>query len=204
MDDAGEPRPGQVAPEIAAELPGLRLRWLVVRASAGASPPGLRARLRRLSDRGRGIDAVAMRTRPVPRAFRACFRQLGLDPDVDRIPAERAVVDRLLHGGWRAGDAIADACLLAVVETGVGVWALDAAAVDAERLSIQVGAAGGLVVADGSVVHAELFGDVPPGSAPDAGTRSVLLFAVGVDGVPEIHLHEALWLAADALSPATP
>ena len=31
-----------------------------------------------------------MRTKPIPQAYRAFFRQIGLDPDVDRIPSEEA------------------------------------------------------------------------------------------------------------------
>jgi DNA/RNA-binding domain of Phe-tRNA-synthetase-like protein len=207
MSAAGEPRTGRVAPDVVAELPDLRLRWTTVAARPGPSPQPVRARLRALSDRSRGIDVVALRTRPVPRAFRACFRQLGLDPDIDRIPAERVAVRRLLDGGLRSGGRIADACLLAVVETAVGVWALDAAAVGPGGPAVCVGrhegartTPGGLVVADESTVHAPLFGDVLAGSRPDPRTRSVVLFAIGVAGVPEIHVHEALWVAGDALA----
>jgi DNA/RNA-binding domain of Phe-tRNA-synthetase-like protein len=197
------PRAGDLAPALAAELPGLRLRWLVAAATPGPSPPALRARLRELSDRHRGIDAVALRTRPLPRAYRSCLRQLGVDPDRDRIPAERAVVQRLMDGGFRSRDRIADACLIALVETAVGVWALDRTAVAPAGPGIRVAGAGepgegGLVVADELSVHAPLFGDPLSGSAVGGRTREVVLFAVGVAGVPEIHLHEALWIAGDA------
>jgi DNA/RNA-binding domain of Phe-tRNA-synthetase-like protein len=199
-----EPRAGLVATAVAAELPGLRLRWLTVAASPGPSPPQLRARLRALSDRGRGADAVALRTRPIPHAYRACFRQLGLDPDRERIPAERLAVERLMDGGLRSRGRIADACRIALAETGVGVWPLDAAAVDQAGPGIRIDAdapgGGSLVVADAARVHAALFGDPLPGSAVGPRTREVVLYVVGVTGVPEIHLHEALWLAYDALA----
>jgi hypothetical protein len=192
--DDHEPRPGPVASEVTAELPGLGLRWRHATAAAGPSPPGLRARLADLSNRRRGLDAVALRTRPLPRAYRAFFRQIGLDPDLERIPAERAALERLLHGAYPSRGRVADACLLAVVETAVGVWALDARAVGPDGPSIALDDGGGLVVAGSGGALAPLFGDPP---APR--TRSLVLYAIAVPGVPEIHLHEALWLAGDAL-----
>ncbi len=196
------PRRGAVDPAVVAELPGLRLDWTMVAASPGPTGPGLRRRLRELSDRSRGIDAVALRTRPVPRAYRAMFRQIGLDPDVERIPAEAAAVARLMHGGLRATERVADACLVALVETGVPVWALDGAAVG-DGLGIRL-RSGGLVVADDRTVHAVLFGDPSPASAPGPRTSRVVLFSVAAPGVPEIHVDEALWLAAEELELAEP
>jgi hypothetical protein len=195
----GEPRPGSVASAVATELPGLALLWLPATVAPGPSPAGLRARLRDLSDRRRGVDAVALRTRPLPRAYRAFYRQIGLDPDVERIPAERAAVDRLMHGEFRSNGRVADACLLALVETAVGVWALDAAAVGSEGPEIRLDDGGGLVVAGSNGVLARLFGDPEPAVAPGPRTHSLVLYAIAVPGVPEIHLDEALWLAADAL-----
>ncbi len=203
------PRRGPVAPAVARELAGLWLEWVSVPARLRPASPGLRARLRDLSDRGRGADAVALRTRPVPRAYRTFFRQIGLDPDVDRIPAERAAVARMMQGGLHCRDQIADACLLAVIETSVGVWALDGAALHPDGPGIGLSGpargdevpAGSLIVADPGAVHALLFADPRPGSAPGPQTTSVTLFAVGVPGVPEIHVHEALWMAADPLEP---
>jgi DNA/RNA-binding domain of Phe-tRNA-synthetase-like protein len=207
--EAPDPRPGTVEAAVARELPGLRLVWLTVPARVVSSPRAVLARLRALSDRDRGSTVVAMRTRPIPRAYRACYRQIGLDPDVERIPAEAAATARLLHGRLRSVDLIADACLIALVETGVPVWALDAAAVDeaAPGLGIvQAGAdapapvtPGSLVVADARRVHAPLFGAPLARSAPGSSTRAAVLYAVGVAGVPEIHLHEALWLACEVL-----
>ena len=81
-----EPVEGRVDPELAAELPGLRLRWTVVAAGGGRTPRALRRRLEDVTTRFRGADAIAVRTRPVPRAYRAFFRQVGLDPDVERTP----------------------------------------------------------------------------------------------------------------------
>lgn len=203
---ADEPRAGTVADELAAELPGLCLWWLSSPGAPGPVGEALEARLRTLSDRLRGIDAVSLRTRPVVRAYRAFARQIGLDPDRDRLPAERASLARLMHGGLPARDRIEAACLVAVLETGVGVWALDAAAVapGGPQLSVrgpELGLGGGaLVVAGPARVHAPLFGDPLPGSAPGPRTRAVVLFAIGVPGVPDVHLHEALWQAQDGLA----
>jgi hypothetical protein len=194
-----EPRPGVVAQQVADELPGLSLWWLCAPGAPGPVGEALQRRLRALSDRLRGVDAVTLRTRPVVRSYRAFARQIGLDPDRDRVPAEQAALARLLHGGLEARDRIDAACLLAVVETGVGVWALDAAVVAPGGPELRAGE-GALLVADPGRIHGPLLGDPRPGSAPGPRTRAVVLFAVGVPGVPEVHLHEALWQAQDGLA----
>ena len=85
-----------------AEFPGLRLDWMTVEARRGREPAGGRsAGCGALSNRYRGASVVAMRTQPIPHAYRAFFRQIGLDPDVTRIPSEEAAVARLLHGRFR-------------------------------------------------------------------------------------------------------
>jgi hypothetical protein len=202
------PRAGTIDPTVARELPGLRLDWLELPGRAVGSPPAVRERLRALSDRAHGASVVARRTHAIPRAYRTFYRQIGLDPDVERIPAEAAATARLLHGSFRSTDLIADACLIAVVETGVPVWALDASGVDATAPGLGIALApdgglmppGALVVADARRVHAALFGAPLAGSAPGPSTVAVVLYAVGVAGVPEIHVHEALWLAAEQLA----
>ena len=206
---------GLVAPELSAEFPGLRLDWTALDARPQASSPDLRRRLRELSDRYLGAGVVAMRARPIPHAYRAFFRQVGVDPDASRIPSEEVAVRRLLQGRFESRDTLQDALLIALVETGVPVWALDRRVVDVESLGIRLAvagdrlgaaaggyplAAGQLVVADASRVHATLFGPPAPEHAPGLRTRGVVLFAVGVDGVPTIHMEEALWLAADVLA----
>jgi DNA/RNA-binding domain of Phe-tRNA-synthetase-like protein len=192
-----------VDPVVRAEFPGLRLRWLTVPGRVGSSPPELVRRLRELSNRYRGGGVVAMRTKPVPQAFRAFFRQIGLDPDVRRIPSEEAAVARLIQGGFRSVHRIADACLVALIETGVPVWALDAERVAHDGLGIRLAGQptpGSLVVGDGEGACSVLFEDPPPDWGVGPRTRRVTLFAVAVDGVPEIHVEEALWCAADLLA----
>ncbi len=205
---------GVIAPELRAEFPGLRLHWTALEACPRASPPGIRRRLRELSDRYLGASVVAMRTQPIPHAYRAFFRQVGVDPDAARIPSEEAAVRRLVQGGFESRGSLQDALLIALVETGVPVWALDRRAVDVASVGIRLAvsgerlgsAAGGslltagqLVVADASSVHATLFGRPAPEHAPGPRTRGLVLFAVGVEGVAAIHLEEALWLAVDVL-----
>jgi DNA/RNA-binding domain of Phe-tRNA-synthetase-like protein len=203
---------GFVDPSVRAEFPGLGIRWLTVVGSPRRSPRAVRQRLHGLSDRYRGTSVVAMRTHAVPHAYRAFFRQVGLDPDAKRIPSEEVAVTRLMEGGFRSRDLVSDALLIALVETGVPVWALDAERVAPGGLGIRTTfageefgstgtrlAAGHLAVADAVRVHALLFGAIAPGHEVSPRTRRVTLFAVGVDGVPEIHVEEALWCCADIL-----
>ena len=195
-------RPGCVDPLVAAEFPGLRLRWVTVPGRPAPSPPALRNQLRELSNRYRGGGVVTMRTKPIPHAFRAFFRQIGLDPDVRRIPAEEVAVARLVQGGFVSVDVVADACLVALIETGVPVWALDAGRIDDAGLGIHLDEAGGLGVGDGATRCCALFEHPLPECAVAPHTRRVTLFAVAVDGVPEIHVEEALWCASELLAPA--
>jgi DNA/RNA-binding domain of Phe-tRNA-synthetase-like protein len=211
------PASGRVAPELEAEFPGLRLRWTALDARVRGSSPDTRRRLRGLSDRVAGARVVAMRTQPIPHAYRTFFRQVGLDPDAARIPSEEAAVGRLLQGRFESRDTVSDALLIALVETGVPVWALDARYVDVDSLGVRIATAGDrvgrspdgvelpagqLVVADAIRVHATLFGSPAPEYLPGSRTDRLVLFAVAVDGVPAIHVEEALWVSTDAIQPA--
>jgi DNA/RNA-binding domain of Phe-tRNA-synthetase-like protein len=208
---------GFVEPRVGAEFPGLRLRWISVPARRHSSPRAVVNRLRQLSNRYRGASVVAMRTQPIPSAYRTFFRQIGLDPDVTRVPSEHVAVMRLLHGQFRSSNLIDDALLIGLIETGVPIWALDADRVDPAGLGIRTSvrgdslgttelgdhlAPGRLVVADAGCVHALLFGDVAPGHGAGATTERIVLFSVGVDGVPAIHIEEALWVCIEALGGA--
>jgi DNA/RNA-binding domain of Phe-tRNA-synthetase-like protein len=211
---AGETVTGWVARELADELPGLWLAAVEAPVAGARSPRGLRERLRTMSDRFTGARAVLLRGEPVPAAYRAFFRQVGLDPDVDRPPGEAAILERLLRGGFVSAGRLADALLVAVVETGVPVFALDAERVDGplglrtafggERVGqgelASEAPAGRIVVADAARAVAVLFAAPPPSHTAGSRTRRARLFAVGVAGVPAIHVEEALWTAADALA----
>ena len=206
---------GWVAPDVAAEFPELRLWWLELDdAGPAGSHPELQERLRDLSSRVRGPAAITLRSQPIPHAYRVFYRQIGLDPDVDRVPIEALVVERLTAGAFRSGTALQDAVTIAVMETSVPVWALDAAtvrpplglrpAVEREPLGRRDERApwlpaGRLVVADADGPVAVLFGDIAPGHAAGPRTRRTVLYAVQVAGVPSIHVSEALWTVADIL-----
>jgi DNA/RNA-binding domain of Phe-tRNA-synthetase-like protein len=208
---------GRVEPRLREEFPGLRLHWSALDARLRRSPPEVELRLRALSDRYLGAGVIALRTRPIPHAYRAFFRQVGLDPDSARIPSEEVAVWRLVHGRFRSRGLVQDAMLIALVETGVPVWALDAGVVAEGSLGIRTSVsgerlggadglplpAGRLVVADERRVHAMLFADPVREHAPRRSTRRVVLFAIAVEGVPSIHVEEALWLCAQVIAPTS-
>jgi DNA/RNA-binding domain of Phe-tRNA-synthetase-like protein len=192
-----EVRPGLVAPELAAEHPGLWLGWTELEASPGPTPPELRERLRAMADRMRGADAIALRSREVPHAHRVFFRHVGLDPDVVRTPVEAIALRRMQEGGLRPQGVVLDALTVATLETGVGVWAFDAAAL-VGALALRV-VGGRLVIADEDGPLAVLFREPDARAAVTKGTRRIALAAVAVPGVPDVFVHEALWTAWDIL-----
>jgi DNA/RNA-binding domain of Phe-tRNA-synthetase-like protein len=208
-----EPEAGWVDAEVADEFPELRLFELAVDARPGRTPRSVQERLRYLSSRFRGPQAVAQRQQPVPWAYRVFYRHVGLDPDADRTPAEAAMLDRLMHGGFKSDNLLDDALLVALVETGVPIWALDAAKVDG-TLGVRVAdegehlgrgedappvPAGRLVVADARSPLAVLFGELAPGHGVTRDTASMRLFSVQVAGVPAIHVEEALFQCSEIL-----
>jgi DNA/RNA-binding domain of Phe-tRNA-synthetase-like protein len=203
---------GWCAPEVREAFPDLHLVVAETRLDhagvlTGGSPPGVRERLGALSDRWSGAQAVMVRRQAVPAAYRVFYRHIGLDPDIQRTPLEGAVLERLFDGGFLSRGLLADVLLLALVDTGVPVWALDADALDGplgvrlslpgERLGRAADArelqAGQLVVADASVALAPLFGDLAPDHAVQSRTRCLALFALQVPGVPALHVEESLW-----------
>jgi DNA/RNA-binding domain of Phe-tRNA-synthetase-like protein len=194
-----EPREGAIEPEIAQEFPDLCL-WVVdVDARMGKSPEAVRQRLKYLSDRFRGPQAVVMRTKPVPHAYRVFFRHIGLEPDTHRPPVEAAMVERLLRGRFVSRNLLEDALTLALMETGVPIWALDRTATEGE-LGIGRDAGGRLVVADAAGTVGPLFGALEPGRGVSGATDQLRLFSIQVSGVPSIHVEEALWMVCDILT----
>ncbi|MCW2998430.1 MAG: hypothetical protein JWN65_1979 [Solirubrobacterales bacterium] len=205
---------GWVDHVVAAEFPELRLRWMRRSAPpAKKSPPELQERLRTLSSRFRGAQAITMRRDPIPHAYRVFFRSIGLDPDTTRTPIEEAVLDRLFEGHFSSRGHLPDALRIALIETGVPLWAVDADTLDGplgirtarpqERLGEGPYASdlepGRLVVADAGTPVAVLFGELAPRARPTADTVHLRVFSLQVAGVPEIHVEEALWLCAEAL-----
>ncbi len=187
-----------IDPRIAEEHPGLRVWTVSVAARPGRTPRELRERLRLLADRFRGPEAVAMRSKPVPWAYRVLYRHLGIDPDVTRTPVEELVVERLLRGGFSARGLPEDALALATLETGVPVYAVDAGTLDGP-LVLAPDASERLVVADASGTVGVLFQTPAPERLPGRHTRSIMLFAVQAPGVDDIFVEEAVWIAVAAL-----
>jgi DNA/RNA-binding domain of Phe-tRNA-synthetase-like protein len=214
-----EPTLGWCEREVQEELPGLRLvhTHATVERVHRASPPALRERLAALSDRWAGPHAINLRQRPIPAAYRVFFRHIGLDPDVARTPIEEAMFARMMQGGFHSNHLLADALLIALIDTGVPVWALDAAAIEgplgirSSREGERLGGpptrsatapflpAGRLVVADAAVAVAVLFGEIAPGHAAGARAGEVVLFTLQVPGVPSLHVEEALWMCLSML-----
>jgi DNA/RNA-binding domain of Phe-tRNA-synthetase-like protein len=208
------PRQGWVAPHIAAEFPGLGIAWVEVDAKPGKSPEPVRRRLRDLSDRTYGSQAIRLRERPIPWAYRVFFRQIGLDPDRTRTPVEQLSLDRLHDGGFRSHGLPKDALDIAIVETGVALRAFDADSIGGrlcirdsapgEELAGTPGemAKGSLVIADDSRPVGFLFGPTAEGARVERGSRRIAVAAVQVKGVPQIAVEEALWMAAATLEAA--
>ncbi len=207
---------GWVDAALAAEFPELRLATLAVVCRPGRSPPGLRRRLGMEAERMNGARAIRLRTDPVPSAYRVFYRLIGLDPDATRTPIEEAALQRLVHGGYESGGLVDDALLLGLIETGVPIYAVDDRTLDGpvglrpartgERLGRGETAndlpPGRLVLADSSRPVGVLFGELAPENRVTRASRRLRLLAVGVAGVPAIHVEEALWACAEALQAA--
>ena len=210
---AWEPAPeqGWVAPHVAAEFPGLGIAWIDADCKPGRSPEPVRHRLRDLSDRFYGAHAIQLRERPIPWAYRVFFRHIGLDPDRTATPVEQLAMDRLKEGGFLPAGLPADALTIATVETGVAVRAFDAERLQG-RLCIYDSAEGEEIRDDeeelepGTLVIADEQGPVAPifgalgGCQVDRDTRRVTVAAVQVNGVPQISVDEALWMAAATIA----
>ncbi len=213
MSDTADPalERGWVAPELAADFPGLELWTTAVHARSGRTPGSVRVRLRALAGRITGGHVVHMRQDPVPWAYRVLWRQVGLDPDVDRPPAERIAVERLRAGELPSQNLLDDALTIATLETGVPVLAFDAARVGA-ALGLRLAAAGEqlggtgpelgarqIVVADEERPVATLHGQVAEERGVTKDTADMVLAAIRARNVPAISVEEALWTVSETL-----
>ncbi len=205
------PEQGWVAPHLATEFPGLGIAWIEVDSRPRRSPEPVRRRLRGLSDRFYGAQAIHLREQPIPWAYRVFFRQIGLDPDRTRTPIEQLALERLHDGAFKSHGLPADALNLAIVETGVALRAFDSDRLEGrlcirdsgpgESLPGRPGelAQGTLIVADERRPVALLFGETAEGYAAEAQSHRLAVVAVQVKGVPQIAVAEALWMASATL-----
>lgn len=202
---------GPVDPDLAAEYPYLRLLHTVVEGRRTGSPPGVKERLRLLSDRFTGGKAINLRQEPIPWAYRVFFRQIGIDPDQRRTPVEELALERMTDGGFRSHGLPRDALVIATVETGVALMAFDADRVG-DGVGLRLSRAGErlgpegrmlvnaqIIVADEAGPVAVLFGDVAEARAVGGSTERLRIAAIQVKGVPEVSVEEALWTVVETL-----
>jgi DNA/RNA-binding domain of Phe-tRNA-synthetase-like protein len=204
-------RLGTVDPGLREEFPALALHYAVVERGSGRSTRELKERLKVLSDRFSGPQAINLRHQPIPWSYRVFFRHIGLDPDQQPTPVEELALERMRHGGFRSRSLLDDALTIAIIESGVAVRAFDADRVAGrpcirpslagEALEGRPGElpAGTLVIADDERPLALLFGALAANRGVQPKTKRTLLVAVQVAGVPEIAVEEALWLVAEVL-----
>ncbi len=198
-------------PGLAREFPGLGLLWTTIERGSGRSPAALKEQLRELSDRFAGPQAVTLRQRPIPWAYRAFLRQIGLDPDTTRTPVEQLALDRMQLGRFPSQNRLADAIVIATIEVGAAICAFDADRVSG-RLGLRLSARGERFegrtypLPEGTIVIADeerpleiLFGATAAERGVGSRTRRTILAAIGVKGVPPVALEEALWLASSAM-----
>jgi DNA/RNA-binding domain of Phe-tRNA-synthetase-like protein len=206
------PRAGWVGPRLAAEFPGLGISWVELTARPRRSPDQIRHRLRVLSDRFFGAQAIHMRERPIPWAYRVFYRHIGLDPDETRTPVEQLALERLHDGGFKSHGLPADALAIATIETGVALRAFDAERLQG-RLGIRDSAPGEslpgrpadlpqgtLTIADERGPIGLLFGESGEGYEVGSATTRIAVVAIAVNGVPDIAVDEALWTASTVIA----
>jgi DNA/RNA-binding domain of Phe-tRNA-synthetase-like protein len=205
------PEPGWIDRALAEEFPGLSIVSTSIETTTGRSPEALKERLRSLSDRIAGAQAIQLRQNPIPWAYRVFFRHIGLDPDTTRTPIEQLIFERMHDGRFKSRNRVDDALTIAMVEVGVALRAFDADRVDG-RVGLRLSAEGEefegrtsplpdgtIVVADEKRALGILFDRTAEGRGVRKGTARLLVTAIGVRGVPDIALEEALWVAGSAL-----
>jgi len=202
------PEAGYLAPELREELPGLGLRYLVLEQGSGRTRPEIKERLRELSNRFAGAQAINLRHQAIPWAYRVFYRHIGLDPDEQLTPVEELALERMKKGGFESRSLLDDALTIAIVESRVAMRAFDADKASG-RLGIRPSGedeelegrpgplpAGTLVIADEERPLALLFGATAKGRGVDKKTKRTILCAIAVANVPDIAVEEAIWLAA--------
>ena len=205
------PEPGWVDRELAEEFPGLSIVTTTLSVGAGRSSEALKERLRTLSDRFGGAQAIQLRQQAIPWAYRVFFRHIGLDPDRQPTPIEQLALDRMRGGRFKSENRVDDSLTIAMVESGVAIRAFDADGIEG-RLGLRLSAEkegfegrvsplpdGTIVIADEKRPLAVLFGKTAEGRGVTSKTKRTILVTIGVRGVPDVALEEGLWIAASAM-----
>ncbi|MGI8461039.1 MAG: phenylalanine--tRNA ligase beta subunit-related protein [Solirubrobacterales bacterium] len=210
-----ESTPGFVSEELAEEFPGLAIRRLLVERGSGRSPKAVKGRLQELSDKFAGAQAITLRQKPIPWAYRVFFRHIGLDPDHTLTPVEELSLERMKQGRFKSQNLLDDALTIAIIESGVALCAFDADKLTGAHLSLRgstpeetlegkpgVLPTGTLVIADEARPLALLFGATAEDRGVHPRTKRTLLVAIQVKGVPDAVAEEALWVAATMMRSA--
>lgn len=211
MSESAVPERGWVSPDVADELAGVGLHYLILDQGSGRSPRHVKARLKDLAGRYSGAQAINLRHQPIPWAYRVFFRHIGLDPDEQRTPVEEVALERMKKGGFPSRNLLDDALTIAIAESGVALRAFDADKVEG-RLGVRLSEpgeplegrpgelpTGTLVIADEVRPLGLVFGAMGSGRGVSGETKRTILCAIQVRGVPDIAVEEAIWLAASVM-----
>ena len=143
-------------------------------------------------------------TKPIPSAYRVFLRQVGLDPETRPSPIEAVTRERILRGIYRSTHRLADALTVATVESQIAISVLDADLIDlplgirtVREEDVTDLPVGTLVVADANGPAAELFGEPEPHCIVGADTTRTAVMAIGVKGIADWMLDDALWRVAE-------
>lgn len=210
-----ESTPGSVSAELAEEFPGLAIRELLVERGSGRSPRVVKERLRELSNSFAGAQAITLRQKPIPWAYRVFFRHIGLDPDRTLTPVEEISLRRMKEGRFKSENLLDDALTIAIMESGAAIRAFDADKVSGAPLGLRSSRpdeslegrpgelpGGTLVIADAERPLALLFGATAEGRGVHPRTKRTLLVSIQVKGVPDAVAEGALWSAATMMRSA--
>jgi DNA/RNA-binding domain of Phe-tRNA-synthetase-like protein len=201
-----EAETGWLDHHFAAEFPTVSMRYTVIEAANRRSSDAMRNRLADHSTKFTGRRALDLPRHQIPAAYRAFYRQLGLNPDAQPPPVEAIARERVLRGWFPSYGVVADALLVATVESHIALYVIDAAGLDGP-LGIRPArdadsphfAAGTLVIADAEKAVAELFGPPIEPYAVSRDTTTIGIYAVGVPGMDPWLLDDALWRVADMI-----
>ncbi len=193
------------------EFPELGMSYISVKVGTG-SKRRVAERLKQLSQRISGAQALELRRQPVPLAYRTFFHHIGIDPDQKKTPIEEIMLNRLAVGGLKRSWPVQDAITLAIADTEAAVWAYDGDAVNGD-LSLRLAgggehigparvSAGTILVSDEARPLSVLFGRDSDGVVASCGSKSVVACALRVAEVPQLVIEEALWIFQEAVNPS--